>query len=145
MQDGDIDLMSLDKEGLERMSLIVNFRKQDEEIRNMRERREAERERYEKERIDRLEKERIARERYEKEREEYLEQLRIDRERFEVDLQMRRERHEHEMLKLRRESEKMRQESIKLAISWLLLIASAFLGAYFGAIEFLKVIMQITA
>ena len=121
MNNDDIDLSALSREELERMSMILNLRKLDEELRQSRERYQKEQERYQQER--------------EQERQRYQE----ERERFLADLALRRERHEREMEKLRAEVDKISNESRKVRLEWLLYPFISAAGAAGGVIAALKI------
>ena len=107
------DLNGLTEQELNKMNMIAVLRKMDEETRLMRERHEQERERYEKEREERA-----------AEREK-------ERERYEKEMALRRERHEHEI-------EKMRNESRKVRMDWLLAPILAAVAASSATVAALK-------
>lgn len=118
------DLSGLTEQELNKMNMIAVLRKMDEETRLMRERHEQERERYEKEREERA----VERE---KEREERAAEREKERERYEKEMALRRERHEHEI-------EKMRNESRKVRMDWLLAPILAAVAASSATVAALK-------
>ena len=143
-----VDLTQLDRETLEKLAMILNLQQLDitnakfkEEMRLMRERFEKENEQREveqKEREAAREAEQKQREAEQKEREAAREAERL---RWEVDLQLRRERHEREMEKMRAEVDKISNESRKVRIEWLLapiLAGASAAGVLLMAMKFMN-------